>query len=132
MHEVLDDYVGRSALPTPLSLPHTLWRNLCLVWQYTFGQISRHSKVDPEASTAAVIGPNDSRRVESFQEKHTERYLEKRDHAKKTEGIVESSLIKLGRAQHDNMVVLNSKMDRLESHVDDVLERHVRRLEDRV
>jgi len=102
------------------------------VWQYTFGQIGKHSKVDPEASTAPLIGPNDSRRVESFQEKHTERYLEKRDHAKKTEGIVESSLIKLGRAQHDNMVVLNSKMDRLESHVDDVLERHVRRLEDRV
>ena len=55
MHEVLDDYSSRSGLPDPLSLPHTLGRNLCLLWQYTLGQISKHSKVDPEDSTRRKV-----------------------------------------------------------------------------
>merc|ERR1719272_361137 len=62
-----------------------------------------------------------SRMVESFQEKHTDRYLDKKDREEQESRSVENSIRDLKEGQHHSMVTLNAKMVRLEATMDRIV-----------
>ena len=129
MHEVLREYGGRSAVPVPLSLPHTLYRSIVHIGSILYHLLARacggasasKSKDDATATERMELDAVNSRMVESFQEKHTDRYLDKKDREEQESRSVENSIRDLKEGQHHSMVTLNAKMVRLEATMDRIV-----------
>ena len=128
MHEVLREYQGSSFLPGPFSLLHTLWANLNHIWNLSCGVLLVSSK----DSKHLVMGASaaDSRRAESFQEKHTERYLEQVTKQNADNREIEIQMAELRSSQRTSVVGLNSKVDRLEVHMEFMFAQQAKRLEE--
>ena len=126
MHEVLREYDGRSAVPVPLSLPHTLYRSIAHIASIlrdllTCACRGSSGSEGEDDKTVMELDAVNSRMVESFQEKHTDRYLDKKDRDEEESRSVEISIQDLKDGQHHSMVTLNAKMVRLEATMDRIV-----------
>lgn len=134
MHDLLDEYQEKSVLPTPLSLFETIYLNLSMLWKrlcHICGS-NCNSKVAPNDREDKDAPVRDSRRLESFQEKHTERFLEKEKTALQLETETLDKVSDLTRQQQTHMLEIHTQLQRLELRVEESVSAHARRLENRI
>ena len=128
MHEVLREYQGASFLPGPFSLLQTLWLNLHHIWNLSCGRLLVPS-VD-KTPVVVQFSVTESRRAESFQEKHTERYLEQVKKERAASREIEIQIAELQGSQRTSVVGLNAKVDRLEAHMETMFAQQSKRLQE--
>ena len=129
MHDLLEEYVEKSLLPTPLSLFETIYLNCSLLWSRIRSAVSSTS--DNEVAVHQ-LSAHDARRLESFQEKHTERYLDAESKNRQNRSQALDKMNDLSDTAQANMLELHIQIQRLESRIDQTVAANIKTLKDQL